>query len=113
MASVLLSALGALTGQDMWEAAQSCHEMFDRGGYFYNKVWHDLGPLKPNQHCTLPFFPNKVCKKSCSKRGGSVSGLVVNTSNSVSGGPKFKSHPLRCFLRQGTLLHFVSLQPGV
>ena len=63
MASVLLSALGALTGQDMWEAAQSCHEMFDRGGYFYNKVWHDLGSLKPNQHCTLPFFPNKVCKK--------------------------------------------------
>ena len=63
MASVLLSALGALSGQDMWEAAQSCHEMFDRGGYFYNQVWHDLGPLKPNQHCTLPFFPNKVCKK--------------------------------------------------
>ena len=27
--------------------------------------------------------------------------------------PGFKPRPSRCFLRQGTLLHFVSLQPGV
>ena len=30
-----------------------------------------------------------------------------------SGGPGFKPRPSRCFLRQGTLLHFVSLYPGV
>ena len=60
MASALLGALGALTGRDMWEAAENCHEMFDRGGFYYNKVVSDLGPLQPNQHCTLPFFPNKV-----------------------------------------------------
>ena len=39
--------------------------------------------------------------------------VLKNTSNSGSGGPRFKSHPLRCFLRQGTLLYFVSLHPGV
>lgn len=60
MASALFNALGALTGGDMWEAAENCHEMFERGGYYYNKVVNDLGPLQPNQHCTLPFFPNKV-----------------------------------------------------
>lgn len=60
MTSVLFNALGALAGGDMWEAAQNCHEMFDKGGFYYNKVANDLGPLQPNQHCTLPFFPNKV-----------------------------------------------------
>ena len=50
---------------------------------------------------------------SYSKRGGGVSVVLKNTSNSGSGGPRFKSHPLRCFLRQGTLLYFVSLHPGV
>ena len=59
MASALV-ALGTLTGGDMWEAVQNCYEMFDKGGYFYNKVMNDLGQLKPNQHCTLSFFPNKV-----------------------------------------------------
>ena len=43
---------------------------------------------------------------------GGVCGLAVNTSNSGSGGPGFKPRPSRCFLRQETLLHFVSLQPG-
>ena len=38
---------------------------------------------------------------------GGVCGRVVNTSNSGSGGPGFKPLPSRCFLRQGTLLHFV------
>ena len=36
-----------------------------------------------------------------------------NTSNCGSGGPRFKPHPSRCFLRQGTLLNFVSFHPGV
>ena len=44
---------------------------------------------------------------------GGVCGRVVDTSNSGSGGPGFKPRPPRCFLRQGTLLHFVSLHPGV
>ena len=44
---------------------------------------------------------------------GGVCGQVVNTLNSESGGPGFKPGPLRCFLRQGTLLHFVSLHPVV
>ena len=38
---------------------------------------------------------------------------AVNTSNSGSGGPGFKPHPSCCFLTQETLLHFVSLYPGV
>ena len=52
---------------------------------------------------------------SCGLDGGMYAyvGLVVNTSNSGSGGLGFKPHPLHCFLRQGTLLHFVSLHPGV
>ena len=28
-------------------------------------------------------------------------------------GPRFKPRPSRCFLRQETLLHFVSVHPGV
>ena len=45
--------------------------------------------------------------------GGGICGRVVNTSNSRSGGLGFKPRPLHCILRQGTLLHFVSLHPGV
>ena len=44
------------------------------------------------------------------KNGGGVCGRAVNTSNSGRG---FKPRPSRCFLRQGSLLHFVSLHPGV
>ena len=38
---------------------------------------------------------------------------VAETSNSGSEGPGLKPRPSRCFLRQGTLLHFASLHPGV
>jgi len=38
----------------------------------------------------------------------SICGLAVNTYNSRSGSPGFKPCPSYCFLRQGTLLHFVS-----
>ena len=34
-----------------------------------------------------------------------------NTSNSGPKGPGFKPRQSRCFLRQGTLLHFASLLP--
>ena len=44
---------------------------------------------------------------------GGVCGRVVNTSNSGSEGPGFKPRPLHWFLRQGTLLHYVSLHSGV
>ena len=44
---------------------------------------------------------------------GGVCGRVVNTSNSGSGGPGFKPGHSHCFLKQRTLLHFVSLLPGV
>ena len=40
-------------------------------------------------------------------------GRVINTSNSASGGLGFKPCRLRCFFRQGPLLHFVSLHLGV
>ena len=43
------------------------------------------------------------------KFSGGVSGRVVNTLNSGSGGPGFKPCTLHCFFRQGTLLHFLSL----
>ena len=36
--------------------------------------------------------------------------FVFANEDQGSGGPGFKS---RCFLRQGTLLQFVSLRPGV
>ena len=42
-----------------------------------------------------------------------MSGRAVDTSNSGSGGPGFKPSPSRCFHRQGTLLHFVSLHRGL
>ena len=44
---------------------------------------------------------------------GGGCGRAFNTSTSVSGGPGFKPRPSRCFLRQGTLLQFFSLHPGV
>ena len=47
------------------------------------------------------------------KNCGGECGRSVNTSNLRSRGPGFKSRPSRCFLRRGTLLHFVSLYPGV
>ena len=47
------------------------------------------------------------------KFSGGMSGRVVNTSNSGSEDLGFKPRPSRCFLRQGTLLPFVSLHPGV
>ena len=40
---------------------------------------------------------------------GGVCGRAVNTSNSELGGSGFKPRSSHCFLRQGTLLHFVSL----
>ena len=42
---------------------------------------------------------------------GGMCGQVVDTSNSRSGGPEFEPRPLRCFVREVTLLHFVSLPP--
>ena len=45
-------------------------------------------------------------------RCGGVCGIVFNTQNFGSGGPWFRSRPPRCFLRQGTLLHFVSIHPA-
>ena len=44
---------------------------------------------------------------------GGVCGRVVNTLNSGPGGPGFKPRPSPFYLRQGTLLHFVSLHLGV
>ena len=44
---------------------------------------------------------------------GGMCGGAVKTSNSGSGGPGFKPRPSLCLLRQGTLLDFVSLHPGV
>ena len=43
----------------------------------------------------------------------SVCGRVVDTLNSGSGGPGFKPCPSHCSLRQGALLHFVSLHLSV
>ena len=44
---------------------------------------------------------------------GGVCGQLVNTLTSGSGGPGFKPGPSWGFLRQGNLLHFVSLHPGL
>ena len=37
----------------------------------------------------------------------------LTVTNFTLGGPGFNPSPLLCFLRQGTLLHFASLHPGV
>ena len=58
--SALMNALGALTA-DHWETAQHCPEMFAPGGLYFDFVVRELGPLNDNQHCTLAFFPKKVC----------------------------------------------------
>ena len=50
---------------------------------------------------------------TCTLHIGGVCVWVVNTLNSRSGGPGPKPCQLCCFLRQETLLHFVSLHPGV
>ena len=47
------------------------------------------------------------------RKYGSVCGRAVNTSDSGSGDLEFKPRPSCCFLRQGTLLHFASIHPGV
>ena len=44
---------------------------------------------------------------------GGVCWRAVYTSNSGFGGLGFKPYPSRCFLRQGTVLHFVFLHTGV
>ena len=44
---------------------------------------------------------------------GDLCGREVNTLNSGSRGLRFKPYTLHCFLRQGPLLHFVSLHLGV
>ena len=56
---------------------------------------------------TLELFASarKATRHGVNKPGG-VCGQAVNTLNSGSGGPGFKPRPLRCFLRQETLLHF-------
>ena len=62
LTAALVSALaGTLAGGDMLTAAQKTPEVFEKGGKYYNKVQHDIGPLVPNQHCTIPFFPGRVC----------------------------------------------------
>ena len=55
------------------------------------------------------FQPFQPFKGFC----GGVCGGAVNNSNCGSGGPGFKPRPSPCFLRQGTLLHFVSLHPSI
>lgn len=52
--------------------------------------------------------PTYFCVGTCG-----VCGRAVSTSNSRSGALGFKPRPSRCFLRQGTLLHFVSLHLDV
>ena len=42
-----------------------------------------------------------------------ICGRAVDASNFGSGGPGYEPRPSSCFLRQGTLLYFVSLFPQV
>ena len=56
----------------------------------------------------------KIVNYTCAMRlEWGVCGRWVNSSNSGSEGPRFKPRLSRCFPRQGTLLHFVSLHPDV
>ena len=85
--------------------------IFFKQGKFLNYVplpsqrsWWDCYATRENLE-----FSFTCSQTSC----GGMCAQAVNTSNSGSGGPGFKPRPSRCFLRQGTLLHFVSLHPGV
>ena len=73
----------------------------------------DIAATKIQKVKASPFNKRRSIKCMHSHSLGGVCGQVVNTLNSRSGGRKFKPHPLHCFLRQGTLLCFVSLHPGV
>ena len=59
------------------------------------------------------YVPARKLSGIVSTYPGGVCGRAVNTSNSGSGSPGFKPRPSHCFLRQESLLHFVSLHPGV
>ena len=67
--------------------------------------------LTPGE-CTAERIINKRRLQQVRECGGAC-GRVVNTSKFGSEGPRFKPCPSRCFLRQETLLHFVSLHPPV
>ena len=64
--------------------------------------------LKSYQKPCLTMFYVSYFVKACV-----AARLTPRTESSGSGGPGLKPRPSRCFLRQGTLLHFVSLHPGV
>ena len=73
----------------------------------------DIAATKIQKVQASPFNKRHYIKCVHAYTLGGVCGQAVNTSNSRSGGPGFKPRPSHCFLRQGTLLHFVSLHPGV
>ena len=64
---------------------------------------------------TLPYghLNNKILLYGNLVICGGVCCRVANTSKSGSGCLGFKPRSSCCFLRQGTLLHFVSLHPGL
>ena len=62
----------------------------------------------PQKQYLFYYFPQQYATK-CRH----VCGWAVNTSNSGSGGLGFKPRLSRCFLRQGTLVYSVFLDPGV
>ena len=85
--------------------------IFFKQGKFLNYVplpsqrsWWDCYATRENLE-----FSFTCSQTSC----GGMCAQAINTSNSGSGGPGFKPRPSRCFPRQGTLLYFVSLRPGV
>ena len=73
----------------------------------------DIAATKIQKVQASPFNKRRSIECMHSHTLGGVCGQVVNSSNSRSGGPGFKPRPPRPFLRQRTLLHFVSLHPGV
>ena len=65
-----------------------------------------------NMAAVILFWNTNTADVTSCESGG-VCGRAVNTSNSRSGVQAFTPRPSCCFLRQGALLHFVSLHSGV
>ena len=99
----------------VWSMSWTNRALFDRK----TKVTMNPKPFVQNnyniaslQHERLVVLlvPVILCRKYCNIHAVAwVYNRAVNTSDFRSGSPGFKPHPSGCFLRQGTLLHFVSL----
>ena len=81
--------------------------------FLYNSEAKSKSPETGRCFWSWALKQNNFKETQRKKTVGGMCGWEGNTLNSSSGGPGFKPRALCCFLRQGTLLHFVSLHSGL